>query len=219
MPDTNGRGVWSGVRTVVPFLVPVFALGVSFGALSRAAGFGIVAASVMSLIVFSASAQLASMAVLHDGGGVPAAVTAGLLTHFRYLPMAAAMTPFLRGSRMRRAFEAQAVVDLSWLLARVDGGFDRGVLFGATLPQYVAWAGGTTAGAVLGEHLPEAAARGLDVIFPAFFAILLLQELTRPAARRVAVFAGLIAVAAIPFAPAGVPVLLASLAAFATLRA
>jgi predicted branched-subunit amino acid permease len=82
----------------------------------------------------------------------------------------------------------------------------------------IAWAAGTAAGVILGEHLPPAAARGLDVSFPATFAVLLVQELRQPAARPIAATAGLIAIAAIPFTPPGIPILLAALAVFVALR-
>ena len=47
------------------------------------------------------------------------------------------------------ALQAQTVVDSSWALAKQDDGtFDRWVLFGTTIPQYVCWALGTLTGAL-----------------------------------------------------------------------
>ena len=102
---------------------------------------------------------------------------------------------------------------------RGDGSFDRHFLFGATAPQYVTWIGGhgrsaRSAAACIGDT----PALGLDAIFPAFFLALLLVELRDAPARGAALGGGLIALALVPFAPAGMPVLAASLAALVGLR-
>ena len=61
--------------------------------------------------------------------------------------------------------------------ARGAGRFDREVLIGATLPQYVAWSVGTAVGVFAGESIGDPEALGLDVTFPAFFLGLLIDEL------------------------------------------
>jgi predicted branched-subunit amino acid permease len=57
----------------------------------------------------------------------------------------------------------------------------------------------------------------LDAIFPAFFLALLLPELRDARSRGVALAGALIALALVPVAPPGVPVLVASLASLAGL--
>jgi predicted branched-subunit amino acid permease len=59
---------------------------------------------------------------------------------------------------------------------------------------------------------------GLDALFPTFFLALLLAELREPRARPVAALGGIIAFALVPIAPAGVPILAASVAALLGLR-
>ena len=54
---------------------------------------------------------------------------------------------------------------------------------------------------------------GLDAIYPAFFVGLLISEARTGRARGAAAIGALIALALVPFAPAGVPVLAASLGA------
>ena len=124
---TSEDGVRAGVRASRPYLLPTLALGVSFGILARDAGWGVVAPVVASLVVFSGSAQFALVAVLAAGGGALAAVGAAALVNARFAPLGLALGPALRGGRVRRALEAQANVDASWVLAhRGDGTFDRG---------------------------------------------------------------------------------------------
>ena len=59
---------------------------------------------------------------------------------------------------------------------------------------------------------------GLDALYPAFFLALLIEELDDRRSRFVALLGGLIAFVLVPVAPAGVPVLAASLAALVGLH-
>lgn len=141
------------------------------------------------------------------------------LMNSRFLPMGIALGPSLSGGPWRRAAQGQAVVDASWAMAsQGDGRFDRHFLFGATAVQYVTWQLGTAIGAFGGSLIGDPEALGLDAVFPAFFVALLLAELRDGRARGVAAAGAVIALALVPFAPAGVPILAASTAALVGLR-
>ncbi len=164
-----------------------FVLGVTFGALAHAHGWGVGAPVVASLAILSGSAQFALLSVLAGGGAAWTAVTSAALINLRFFPMALAAAPALRGGRIRRAIEAQTVVDASWVLAHLgDGRFNRGVLFGSTLAQWPAWLTGTILGVVLAPSTRLLNATGLAVVFPAFFALLLFDEMRRTRSARIA---------------------------------
>jgi 4-azaleucine resistance transporter AzlC len=204
-----------GLRLGASLGAATFVLAVMFGALARAHGWGIVAPVVASLILFSGSAQFALLTALAGGGGLVPAVAAAALINARFLPMSMAIAPSLRGGRLRRAVEAQAVVDASWAAAHLGGGrFDRERLIGATLPQWPAWVGGTLLGAVVAppEHLLQTL--GLDAAFPAFFLVLLLDELRASARARAAAGLGAaIAGGLVVVVPAGVALIGSTVAA------
>jgi 4-azaleucine resistance transporter AzlC len=208
-----------GVRAGIPYALAGFLVSLSFGVLARDAGFSALAAIVMSAIVFAGSAQFAALSIVAAGGGIAAAVAAAAMMNSRFLPMGIALAPSLPGGPLKRAAQGQPVVDASWAMAASpDGSFDRWFLFGATAPQYVTWVGGTLVGALAGGALGDPDRLGLDALFPTFFLALLLAELREPRARPVAVLGGIIALALVPVAPAGIPVLVASTAALLGLR-
>jgi predicted branched-subunit amino acid permease len=181
---------------------------------------GTVAPIVMSGIVFAGSAQFAATAVLAAGGGVFAAVAAGILLNARYGPMGIALAPSLDGSAVRRAAHGQAMIDASWAMAiRGEGRFDPAFMVGATLPSYPAWVGGTALGVLGGELIGDPDALGLDALFPAFFLALLIPELRRPGAPLTALIGAAIALVLTPLTPAGIPIVAASAAALTGLRA
>ena len=217
-PGRNRR-LKEGARAGLPFAIAGSLVAVSFGVVAESAGFSAGAAIAMSAIVFAGSAQFTAVAILLQGGTVAAAVLAAALVNSRFLPMGVALGPSLPGGPIRRAIQGQTVVDASWAIAgRGDGTFDRWVLFGSSAVQYVGWVGGTIVGAVAGNVLGDPNAIGLDAVYPAFFLALLIEELHDRRSRLVAVTGGLIALVLIPVAPAGVPVLAASLAALAGLH-
>ncbi len=218
--EVNGLGSYlAGARAAMPFALATFVLGVSFGVLARSLGWGIVAPIVFSIIAFSGSAQFAVAAVLGAGGGALAAILAAVLLNARFGPMGVAIAPYLKGGRLRRALEGQAVVDASWALANRGGGrFDREFMMGATVPQLAAWIGGTVVGVLGGDFIGDAEKLGLDVIFPAFFLALLADEFRDARAVVVALLAAALAVALVPFTPPGVPVIAACAAALLGLR-
>jgi branched chain amino acid efflux pump len=111
------------------------------------------------------------------------------------------------------------VVDASWVLAAREGGFDRGLLLGATAPQFAGWVGGTVLGATLGSLIGDPARFGLDALFPAFFLALLAEEIHDARRARVAAGAAAIAVTLIAVVPPGLPILAACAAALAGARA
>jgi 4-azaleucine resistance transporter AzlC len=201
------------VRVGAPFAVAGFILAVSFGIIAVDSGFSALATILFSAIVFAGSAQFASVSIIGAGGGAGAAVMAATLMNSRFLPMSAAVGPSFSGGPARRAAKGQTVVDASWALsARGDGTFDEYLLIGASAVAYVTWVTGTAVGALWGDQLGNPDSFGLDAIFPAFFFGLLLHELGSPRSRAVAALGTVLALALVPVAPPGVPVLVASLA-------
>jgi predicted branched-subunit amino acid permease len=77
---------------------------------------------------------------------------------------------------------------------------------------------GTVIGVLAGAVISNPDTLGLDAIFPAFFLGLLFDELRRSGAVTVALLGAVIALVLIPFAPPGVPIIAAALAALLGLR-
>ena len=209
----------AGARASVPFVLATLVLGISFGVLARSLGWGTLAPIGFSVLAASGSAQFAVASVLGPGGGAVPAFIAAVLLNARFGPMGVAVAPYLKGGPFRRALEGQAVIDASWALANRGGGrFDREFMIGSWVPQYAAWIVGTAVGALGGNLVGNPERLGLDVIFPAFFLALLAEELRGRRAIAVALIAAALALALVPFAPPGVPVIAACAGALLGLR-
>ena len=208
-----------GARRIAPIAVAAAAFGASFGVLASTAGFDAVAAVVMSATTFAGSAQFAAASVLGAGGGVAAAAASASMLNGRYAPIGASVAPVIRGGPLRRLVESQLVVDESWALSRrPDGSYDRHLLIGGGLTLYVVWVGGTAVGAFAGDALGDPERYGLDAAFPALFLALLVPQVRSRRALAAALAGGAIALALLPFTPAGIPIIAASAVCLLGLR-
>ncbi len=196
---------------MAPLILPAAAFGVSFGVLAEAAGMGRLAPVVMSATTFGGSAQFAAASILDEGGAVVAAITAAILLNARYAPIGISVAPLFHGPAWRRLLEGQLVVDESWAIANQgEGRFDRGILLGAGLVLYVCWVVTTAIGAVAGDLLGDPERLGLDAAFPALFLALLVPQVRTRTTLVAALGGAAVALALVPIAPAGVPIIAAA---------
>jgi branched chain amino acid efflux pump len=191
--------------------IAVGVYGVSFGVLAVAAGMSPAQACVMSMLVFTGASQFAFVGVLAGGGGALAAMGPAVMLAVRNAAYGVSLAPILRGRLRDRALLAQLVIDESTAMARAedDPAAARRAFVLTGLSVWLCWNAGTLAGALLGGGLGDPRALGLDAMFPAAFLALLAPQLRRPGAPVAAVAGAMVAVAILPFTPAGLPVLAA----------
>jgi 4-azaleucine resistance transporter AzlC len=207
-----------GVRAALPLGLADLAFGTWFGVLAHTAGMGDVAAVVMSATTFAGSAQFAAASVLGAGGSVVAAVTAAVMLNLRYGPIGLSAAPALPRPRWRTALTAQLVVDESWAIAqRGPGRIDHHLLIGSGLALYASWVSGTAVGMLAGGLIADPQRLGLDAAAPALFLALLAPQLGSRSRLLAAAGGAALALALQPVAPAGVPIIAASLACLASL--
>lgn len=218
-PEQPRDAYMAGVRAAAPLAVAVAGFGVSFGVLARAADMGVLAPIVMSAVTFAGAAQFAAVSVVGAGGSIAAAIAAALLLNSRYVPIGISVAPVIGGPIWRRFLEAQLVVDESWAIAHRGGGrFDRRRLAGAGLVMYFAWVLSTAGGVLGAAALGDPADLGLDAAFPALFLGLLWGQVRSRTAVTATLLGAAIALALVPLAPAGVPIVAASAACLIGLR-
>ncbi|WP_296667969.1 AzlC family ABC transporter permease [Demequina sp.] len=194
------------------------AYGLSFGALSVAAGLDVWQTSALSLLVFSGGSQFAFVGVVGAGGGPFAAVVTSTFLGLRNGFYGVGLAPVLRPIRgWRRAWAAQVTIDESTAVALAQPAEDRAArqagFWWTGVGVFVAWNAITVLGALLGSRIGDPADWGLDAAAAAAFLALVWPRLAHRRAQAVAAAAAVLALALTPVAPAGVPVLAAALVA------
>jgi branched chain amino acid efflux pump len=200
-----------GLKRIASVAPASASFGIAFGILASTAGMGSFAPIVMSATTFAGAAQFAAASVLDDGGSVATAVVAAVLLNARYLAISLAIATAFEGPRLRRLVESQLIVDESWAVAQVGGGrIDRRILVAAGLLLYPCWVGATALGVFGGGLLGKPERFGLDAAFPALFLALLVSVVKTRREVTAALAGGAVALALLPFARPGVPVIAAS---------
>ncbi|MGI8722892.1 MAG: hypothetical protein ACR2JG_11760 [Geodermatophilaceae bacterium] len=133
--------------------------------------------------------------------------------------MGIAVAGGMEGPAWKRALGAQTILDGSWAAAYQGAGrYDRLTMFGASAVQWPVWILGTVFGVVAAPPPMLVESLGLDLVFPGFFFVLLLDSFrSTPRAPWIAGIATMLTGAILLVAPAGVAVLMSSLAALVVL--
>jgi len=204
------RGV---LRDALGIGVAVGAYGLSFGAAGITAGLSTLQTCALSLLLFTGASQFALVGVLGAGGSAVAAVASALLLGTRNTLYAVRLSSLVPQAGPRRLVAAQLTIDESTAMAiAAPPGLAATGFWSTGASIYVLWNLATLLGAVGAARLGDPGVLGLDAAVPAAFLALLWPQLRDRGLVAVAVAGGLIALVAVPFVPAGVPVLLAGLA-------
>jgi len=192
------------------------AYGLSFGAVSAAAGLSVFQTCALSLLMFTGASQFAMVALLGGGGspwaGAGTAVVLGTRNALYGLRLSSVLD---RGGR--RLLAAQLVIDESTAMAvSAESPQLARLAFWATgLAVFVLWNLGTLLGAVGAHALSDPKVLGLDAAAPAAFVALLAPVVRTRESWAIALTAAMVAVLCVPYLPAGVPVLVAAAVTFA----
>lgn len=189
--------------------------GISFGALAVVAGLDRLQTQALSALMFTGGSQFAFIAGL--GGGAGAAVGAASLLGIRNAVYGAGLNATLTPAGWRKPLMAQFTIDESFgvSMAQATGDERRIGFWTAGVGVFLCWNLFTFLGAWAGEALGDPRRFGLDGAAVAAFVGLLWPWLKDRQAAAVAVLCALTTVVLVPFAPPGIPLLLAGAVAVA----
>ena len=192
--------------------------GISFGALSVAAGLDIMQTMALSLLMFSGGSQFAFIGVIATGAGVIPAVLSAWLLGVRNGFYALRLNPVLSVQALLKPVAAQLTIDESnavSLLGEPDREKERQGFWLTGISVFVFWNLFTLLGAVLGSQIGDPSVWGLDAAAAAAFLGLIWPRLTQSKLLALAVASALLATFLSGVLPAGIPVLASAGLAFA----
>ncbi|MFJ3913202.1 putative branched-subunit amino acid permease [Streptomyces sp. 2132.2] len=207
------------VRDALGVGVAVGLSGFAFGVTAAGAGISVLQACVLSLLVFTGASQFALVGAVAAGGNPFTAAAGAFFLGTRNAFYGLRLSQLLALPKALRPFAAHWVIDetTAVALAQPDR---RSARLGFTvtgLSLYLLWNLTTLLGALGAEALGDTSAWGLDAAGPAVFLALLAPMLKTATERAVAALALVLGLGLLPVLPAGLPVLVAALAAPAVL--
>jgi predicted branched-subunit amino acid permease len=213
-PDQARASVW---RQAISVSVATGAYGVSFGAVGVASGLSVAQTCALSLLMFTGGSQFALAGVVAAGGGMLTTVLTAGFTGLRNAFYGLQMAPILQARGWRRAIAVQLTIDESTAVGAAQVALHPGrpelarLGFWATgAGIYLLWNLTTLGGALAGQALGDPRRFGFDAAAAGAFLALLWPRLRDGGTIRVALSGAVVAGLAVPFTPAGVPILLAA---------
>lgn len=209
------------VRDALGVGVAVGLSGFAFGVTSAGAGLTVAQTCALSLLVFTGASQFALVGALAAGGNPLTAAAGAFFLGVRNAFYGLRLSQLLALPRAVRPFAAQWVIDETTAVALAQP-TRRATRIGFTVTGvtlYALWNLTTFLGALGAEAVGSTRTWGLDAAGPAVFLALLAPMLRTSTERAVAGLAVALGLGLLPVLPAGVPVLVASLAAPAVLWA
>ena len=187
--------------------------GVSFGAIGSAAGLGVPAVMLLSLLMFSGASQFAFVGIVAAGGAPITAISSAWLMGVRNSFYGLRLNSIISPRGLWRMLAAHLTIDESNAVSAAQEGLrDQKLGFWLTGGAvFIFWNTATLLGALAGNLFGSVEAWGLDGAAAAAFLGLLWPRLRNNLA--LAGIGALVALVAIPLTPAGVPVLLAAVVA------
>lgn len=185
--------------------------GISFGALSVAAGLDVWQTMALSLLMFSGGSQFAFIGVVATGAGVVPAILSAWLLGVRNGFYAIRMNPILSVSALIRPLAAQLTIDESnavSLSQEPDRKKERLGFWLTGIAVFVFWNIFTLAGALLGSQIGDPSDFGLDAAAAAAFLGLIWPRLGQSRLLLLAIASAFLAASLSVVLPAGLPVLL-----------
>jgi len=197
--------------------------GISFGALSSAAGLSLLQTQVLSLVMFSGGSQFALVGVLASGGvaGVIPAIISAWILGIRNGFYALRMNGVLAVPITLKAIAAQLTIDESNAVSMAqENQKDSKLGFWLTGGSvFVFWNLFTFLGALLGSSVGDPSQWGLDAAAAAAFLGLLWPSLKNLRSNLIALLAVIFTLALVLVVPSGIPVIIAAPLAVLTVYA
>lgn len=199
-------------KAVLLVCLAVGVVGVSYGSLALSWGFPLWVPVVSSMLVLAGASEFMFVAIIASGGSPITAALAGLLVNARHIPFGVAVRELV-GGRLSQLLGCHIMNDESVVFGMSQPTLEKrkAAYWLCGLGVAIIWPLGVTLGAGVGNFLPAPETIGLDAVFPAILLALVVPALKKRTTLIRASTGAVISLAAVPFIPTGLPVLLSML--------
>ena len=164
----------------IPVLTGYFVLGFGFGIILKAAGYGVVFALAMSLLIYAGSMQYVAVGLLTSGASLLTAALTTLMVNARHLFYGISMLEKYQGTGKRKPYLIFALTDETYSLLCSDHpdiapGQQNNYYFWVSLLNHLYWVVGSVTGAVAGTLL-HFNSEGIDFALTALFVTIFLEQ-------------------------------------------
>jgi 4-azaleucine resistance transporter AzlC len=189
-----------GLKLTLPFIVGAAPFGVIFGALATSQGLSFLQTMLLSLFVFSGSAQFIAISLLAVGAGPWIIWLATFILNLRHTLYAATLVSYVRHLSLPWRFVLSAGLTDETFAAMEDRYRRLGVnanshwaFLSSIVGMHVNWNCWTAVGVLIGQQIDGLAGSGLEFAAIATFIGMVVQKLRTPGSQVAAAVAGTLA--------------------------
>ncbi|WP_414165377.1 AzlC family ABC transporter permease [Superficieibacter sp. BNK-5] len=200
------------IKAIFLVCLAVGVVGASYGSLAMAYGFPLWLPLLLSVVVLAGASEFMFIGIVASGGNPLAAAIAGLLVNARHFPFGVTVRDLV-GKGVMSLIGCHIMNDESVVfgLSQPTPEQRKAAFWLCGIGVALFWPVGTLLGAAVGKLLPAPETIGLDAVFPAILLALVLPAMKKKTTLIRATSGAAISLAAVPFAPVGLPVLLSLL--------
>ncbi|MFW0786878.1 AzlC family ABC transporter permease [Gordonia sp. CPCC 206044] len=198
------------VRAILVMSASVLVIGMSYGVAAHTAGLPWWQIVLVATVVLAGSSEFVFVGVIAAGGAPLVGALAGLLVNTRNFGYGLAVGRHL-GRGLPMLFGAHLINDETAAITTGENDARRArmAFFLCGAGVLLSWPFGSLLGSAIGGVVADPEMLGLDAAFPALLAALALPALKDRRTLAAALLGAIVAVAASPFLPAGLPILTA----------
>ncbi|EFO34595.1 AzlC family protein [Roseibium sp. TrichSKD4] len=174
------NGCLKGIRLSIPILPGAMVFGAVFGTVCAQKGLSFVETMMINSLVFAGAAQFVAMELYQAQltyGIMLAMIGVTAAVNMRMLLIGASLRPWLGSVPGWQTYPAlYLLTDINWLLSLREygkGERDWGIYLGSGVFLWFMWAISVIPGYLAGSVVADPSIWGLDVVLPAFFAVML----------------------------------------------
>lgn len=169
----SGDGMVRGFRQTLPFAMGAASFGAAFGILAGNSGISDTGALLMSVFIYSGTAQILGLELWDAQAPIFAIWGGTVLVSIRYILLGMTMRDWFHGMPATIVYPALFLTaDQSWALTHAEmqqGRRDPGFFLGSNVALFVGWTSGTVVGTLAGSMIPDPDALGLGFAATAAF--------------------------------------------------
>ena len=173
------KALTAAFPATVPVLLGFLPLGIAFGLLMNAAGYGVFWSFLMSLTVYAGSAQFVGVELLAASAPLSQVALMTLILNFRHMVYGLSMLERFRGMGGRKLYMIFALPDETYAILSSsrapEGVEERDYCLAVALLNHIYWVAGSTLGGLLGAAA-SFNSQGADFAMTALFVVIALGQ-------------------------------------------
>ena len=182
-----GRTLAAAFPHTVPVLTGYLVLGVAYGVLMQAKGYGAIWAFLMSAVAFCGSMQFVAITLLTGAFDPVGALLMSLMVNARHLFYGVSMLGKYRGMGWAKVPLVYTLSDETFSIVSSveppEGMRARDFYLAVSVLDYIYWVGGSVLGALAGKFI-RFDTTGLDFALTGLFVVLFIEQVKNPENRR-----------------------------------